>query len=365
MANEEAETAADSAGTAAAGNGGEPGGGGAGWQQLAQILFGGLAAQTVRAAVQLGIVERFGGKERTAAELAAEADAQPQGMTRLLRALAGLGLLREREPGTFAVTEAGAYLDPGHPESVTALVGIFADPTMTRAWEHLADSVRTGETAFDTVYGTDFFSHLKEHPELSAQFNTAMSQATRSTAEVLPQVYDFGRFGTVTDVGGGDGTLLAAVLRQNPGLTGVVYDTEEGLAQAPETLRRHGLDERCALVAGDFFASVPEGADAYLIKSILHDWPDDRVVTILRHCSAVLPPEGRVLIVEPVLPEVVAPDRPGFSYLSDLNMLANVSGRERTRADFDEVCRQAGLTIVSVTPVPAPSTFCLIEAALT
>ncbi|MEV8319960.1 methyltransferase [Streptomyces sp. NPDC059900] len=329
---------------------------------VARLLFGSLAAQTLRAAVRLRVVELIGDQERSAAEVAADAGARPQPMTRLLRALASLGLLREHTAGSFSVTPAGATLDPRRPDSVTSLVRMFTEPTMLRAWEHLDDSVRTGDIAFDKVFGRDFFSHLKEFPELSAEFNAAMSQAVRATAAVLPHTFDFGRFTTVTDVGGGDGTLLSAVLREHPKLTGVIYDTEEGLARAPATLERQGLTERCSPVAGDFFRSVPAGADVYLMKSILHDWSDDQAVTILTHCREVLPPAGRVLIVEPVLPEVVDVTSAGLTYLTDLNMLVNVGGRERTRADFEDLCRKAGLSLASVTPLARAEPFFLIEA---
>jgi hypothetical protein len=329
---------------------------------LVRLVFGGMAAQTVRAAVRLRIVELIGDTPRPAADVAADAGAEPQPMTRLLRALAGLGLLREHGFGTFAVAPAGLLLAPGRPDSLTSFVRMFTEPAIIRAWEHLDDSVRTGDVAFDTVFGTDFFSHLAREPELSGEFNAAMSQATAETAAALPHAFDFGRFGSVTDVGGGDGTLLAGVLVAFPGLTGVVHDTSEGLAQAPENLRRHGLTERCSLVAGDFFRSVPEGSDLYLMKSILHDWPDDRAVRILRHCRAALPPGGRVLILEPVLPEIVRADDDGSTYLSDLNMLVNVGGRERTRKDFEALCEAAGLSLTSVTPLPEAEPFSLLEA---
>ncbi|MEU5951178.1 methyltransferase [Streptomyces sp. NPDC047525] len=329
---------------------------------VAQLVFGSLAAQTVRAAVRLRVMELIGDKERSAAEVAADAGARTQPMTRLLRALASLGLLREHTAGSFSLTPAGATLDPGRPGSLTSLVRMFTEPTMLRAWEHLDDSVRTGEVAFDAIFGKDFFSHLKEFPDLSAEFNAAMSQASRATAAALPHAFDFGRFTTVTDVGGGDGTLLSAVLREHPTLAGVIYDTEEGLAQAPTTLERQGLTARCSLAAGDFFRSVPGGADVYLLKSIVHDWSDEQAVTILTHCREVLPPAGRVLIVEPVLPEVVDAKAAGLTYLTDLNMMVNVGGRERTRADFDEVCRKAGLSLTSVTPLEQADPFCLIEA---
>ncbi|MEU3727920.1 methyltransferase [Streptomyces sp. NPDC033538] len=335
---------------------------------IVRLAFGSMAAQTLRAAVRLRVMELVCDTPRRAAEVAAEAGTEPQPMTRLLRALAGLGLLKEHTPGFFSVTPAGALLDPGGPDSLTSFVRMFTEPATVRAWEHLDDSVRTGEIAFDTVFGTDFFSHLAQQPELSAEFNAAMSQAVSETAAALPYAFDFGRVSTVADIGGGDGTLLAGVLAAHPGLTGVVFDTEEGLAETPRTLERHGLEERCAPIAGDFFRSVPEGSDVYLMKSVLHDWTDDQAVTILSHCREALPPGGLVLIVEPVLPEVVDADADadvtdgGVTYLSDLNMLVNVGGRERTRRDFEEVCHRAGLALTSVTPLAEAAPFSLIEA---
>ncbi|MGW6902864.1 methyltransferase [Streptomyces sp. NPDC054940] len=337
---------------------------------IVRLAFGSMAAQTLRAAVRLRVLELVGDTPRPAAEVAVAVGAERQSMTRLLRALAGLGLLAESEsaPDSFSATPAGALLDPGHPDSLTSFVRMFTEPAIVRAWEQLDGSVRTGEIAFDAVFGTDFFSHLGQHPELSAEFNAAMSQAVAETAAALPYAFDFGRFTRVTDVGGGDGTLLAAVLDAHPHLTGVVLDTAQGLAEAPRTLERHGLSDRCSPVAGDFFRAVPEGSDLYLMKSILHDWTDDRAVTILRHCREVLPPGGLVLIVEPVLPEVVDTRAEsdvtdgGVTYLSDLNMLVNVGGRERTRRDFEEVCRRAGLSLISVTPLTEAAPFSLIEA---
>ncbi|MFH8989571.1 methyltransferase [Streptomyces sp. NPDC017940] len=332
--------------------------------RIVQLAFGSLAAQTLRAAVRLRVVELIGDQEKDAADVAALAAAAPQPMTRLLRAMTSLGLLEERARGTFAVTSAGALLDPGRPGSLVSFARMFTEPMMLRPWEQLDDSVRSGDVAFDKVHGTDFFGHLKENPELSAAFNGAMSEAVRQTASVLPRAVDFSRFRTVMDVGGGNATLLSGVLAAYPALTGVVYDTEEGLAQAPDTLRAGGLEDRCSLVAGDFFRSVPEGADLHLMKSIVHDWPDERVVTILRNCRAALPPGGRVLIIEPVLPEVVDPETAGNTYLSDLNMLVNVGGRERTRSEFEDLCGRAELTVTSVTPLAGARPFHAVEAAV-
>ncbi|WP_433544251.1 methyltransferase (plasmid) [Streptomyces sp. CA-294286] len=334
---------------------------------IVRLAFGSMAAQTLRAALRLRVMELVGDAPRRAADVAADAGTESLPMTRLLRAMTALGLLTEHAPGAFAATPAGALLDSGRPDSLASFVRMFTEPTIVRAWEHLDDSIRTGEIAFDRVFGTDFFSHLAQHPELSAEFNAAMGQAVSGAAAALPYAFDFGRFSTVTDVGGGNGTLLAGVLDAHPGLTGAVLDTAEGLSEAPRTLERHGLHGRCSLIAGDFFRSVPGGSDLYLMKSVLHDWTDDQAVAILSNCRKVLPPGGLVLIVEPVLPEVVDTGADvtdgGITYLSDLNMLVNVGGRERTRKDFQDVCRRAGLSLTSVTLLTDAAPFSLIEAA--
>ncbi|MFG2288484.1 methyltransferase [Streptomyces sp. NPDC048595] len=336
---------------------------------LVRIAYGGMAAHTLGAAARMGIVDLIGDGERGADELAKECAAEPQAMGRLLRALAGLGLLVERSPGTFATTPAGALLHSDHPESLRSFSRMFTDPTILRAWELLDDSVRTGRPSFDTAFGQDFFGYLAQQPQLSADFNAAMGQATRDTAALVPAAYDFGRFRTVADIGGGDGTLLAPILQAHPALRGILFDSSEGLAQARTRLADEGLDGRCSLVAGDFFATAPEGADLYLLKSVIHDWNDEQCTTILRHCRQAIPDDGRLLIIEPVLPPVVDPSASGVDpsesgvlYLSDLNMLVNVEGRERTRDDFDQLCRAAGFALRTVIPLPEPNRFCLIEA---
>ncbi|MEU5300075.1 methyltransferase [Streptomyces noursei] len=329
---------------------------------LVTLAYGAMASHTVGAAVRLGVVDRIGDGARAADDLAAECAAQPLSFTRLLRALTGLGLLTEPTPGHFAVTAVGAQLRGDIPGSLRSVARMFTDPTMLRAWECLDDSVRTGTPAFDAVHGTDFFGYLAEHPDLSAEFNAAMSQATRHTAELLPTAFPFEHFGTVADLGGGDGTLLAGVLRAHPALRGIVFDRAEGLAQAGPRLAADGLTDRCSLVTGDFFATAPEGADLYLLKSVIHDWNDEQCGQILGHVRRVVPDHGRLLIVEPVLPDVADPSADVISYLSDLNMLVNVGGRERTREDFERLCGAAGFAVRSVTALPRPNRFSVIEA---
>lgn len=330
---------------------------------LVGMVFGSMSAQVAATAVRLGVADAVGGGERTAEDVAEMCGTDPQATLRLLRAMAALGLFTETRPGGFALTAEGALLREDQPGSVRSFVQLFADPVILRAWEHLDDSLRTGGPSFGDVFGTDFFSHLNQRPELSERFNAAMSEGSRAAVEAISANYDFGRFGTVADIGGGDGTLLSAVLTAHPGVRGIVYDTAEGLAQARDKLRRDGVADRCSTRAGDFFASVPAGADLYMLKSVIHDWDDDRAATILRNCREAGGDDARLLIVEPVLPPVVAPSMPAVMYLSDLNMLVNLGGRERTEEDFANLCAAAGYRLTGVTPLPPPQAFSLIEAA--
>ncbi|MFH9419904.1 methyltransferase [Streptomyces sp. NPDC017529] len=330
---------------------------------VSQLLFGQLATYAVGAAVRLGVFDRLGDGTRTADDVAAASGTHPQATLRLLRALAGLDLLVEHEPGVFEATAAGALLRSDTRDSMAALARIFSEPVMTRARERMEDSVRSGAPAFDAIFGTDFFSHLKGEPELSEVFNTAMGQGTRIAAQDVPSHYDFGRFSTIVDVGGGDGTLLAAILRAHPAPRGMIYDTAEGHAQAAAKLAAEGVADRVTLETGDFFAAAPPGGDLYVLKSVIHDWNDEQCAAILGHIRDVLPVDGRLLIIEPVLADTVQPGAPGLAYLSDLNMLVNVGGRERTRADFEELCATAGFKITGLTPLPVPDPYVLIEAA--
>jgi hypothetical protein len=329
---------------------------------LVRLVFGHMAAQVVAVAARFGMADLIGDGERTAAELAEKCGAHTESMGRLLRAMAALELLTESRPGCFTLTPVGALLRTDRPDSVHAFTRMFTDRAIVAAWGRLDSAVRTGQQVFDEEFGTDFFSHLDSQPELSALFNASMSQGTRLTAAQLPAAYDFSRFATLVDVGGGDGTLIAAILREHPGLRGILFDTPAGLAQADATLRHAAVHERCEIRPGDFFESVPDGGDLYLLKSVVHDWDDQQATTILGHIREIIPDHGRLLIVEPILPDTVDATIPAIMYLSDLNMLVNLGGRERTRTDFNHLCRQAGFTPTTITPLPPPAAFSLIEA---
>lgn len=330
---------------------------------LLRLTLGGMAAQVVGAAARLDVADKLGDRKATAIELAERLELPHQPTLRLLRALAGLGLCVERPAGTFALTAVGELLRTDRPDSVNSFTRMFTDPVMLKSWSQLEFSLRTGKTAFDEVFGVPFFEHLSDDHEMSALFNASMSQGTRGVAAVLPGQYDFGRFESVLDIGGGDGTLLAAILGAHSGLRGSVLESAEGGAGVVDTLAESNVSDRGDLIVGDFFTTIPAGADLHLLKSIVHDWDDDRVVTILGHSRAALPAHGRLLIVEPILPDTVPEEGPGGIYLSDLNMLVNVGGRERTRDEFAELLTRSGFAMVDAEPLPPHTGMHLIEGA--
>ncbi|MGX7826285.1 methyltransferase [Actinokineospora sp. 24-640] len=329
--------------------------------RLMNLMYGTIGAQVVGIAARLGLADRLGDAELTGAELAESIEAHPDAMARLLRAMAALELVAETRPGRFRLTGAGALLRTDRPDSLNTAVLLLTDPSMLKAWAQPETAVRTGRPAFEQLYGTAFFDHLAAHPHLSERFNAMMRQITLPIAQALPDCYDFSRFHTLADVGGGDGTVLAEILRAHPRLRGVLFDTADGLAQAAATLGRAGVAERCLSLAGDFFASVPAGADGYLLKSVLHDWDDQRCATLLRRCREVVPDDGRLLIVETVLPDTIDPANP-TPYLNDVNMLVNTGGRERGLGEFTALCARGGFEVVAVHQLPPLVPYSVIEA---
>lgn len=233
-------------------------------------------------------------------------------------------------------------------------------PFHRHAWTDLYTTVKTGEPAFDRVHGAALFDYLAEHPEDAAVFDAAMTSTSKSNTVSIVAAYDFTRFGTIVDVGGGQGGLLAAILAANPHLHGVLFDAPTVVAGAAEELSRAGVGDRCTVVGGDFFDSVPAGGDAYLLSGVIHDWDDDHAVKILSACRAAMADTGCVLIAEMVLPQ--GPEKgtekdtaPLTGKLLDVEMLVMTSGgRQRTEAQFRTVLHQAGLRLTRILPSSGP-----------
>jgi O-methyltransferase domain len=229
-----------------------------------------------------------------------------------------------------------------------------------RAFDPIVHTVRTGEPGLDAAYGTGLFEFLAGRPADAARFDAAMTERTSAFAPSVASACDFAGAATVADVGGGRGTLLAAILRAHPGLRGVLVETPAVAAAAGPSLEAAGVAGRCAVVAGDFFAGVPAGADRYLLANVLHDWDDDRAAAILDRCREAMAPGGRVLIVERLIPD--DPEQALPALLSDINMLMVTGGMERTNAEYAALLEAAGLRLVRVTPVAPP--YGVIEGVL-
>jgi SAM-dependent methyltransferase len=317
-----------------------------------RMIQGLHVSRAVYLAAELGIADRLADGPVSAADLARATQAHEPSLHRVLRLLASLGVLTEDEPGRFGLTLLGERLRTGVPASVRSWALLTDAVGGIPAFGRILDTVRTGTDGVRLAHGTDLFEFLARHPENSARFDAAMSERTAAYAPGVAACGGFARMRTVVDVGGGRGTLLAAVLRRHERLRGILVETPAVVAGAAAALRAAGLADRCAVVAGDFFAGVPAGADGYLLANVLHDWDDDRSVRILAQCRRAMAPGGRVLIVERLIPDDPAQAAP--TLLSDLNMLVITGGRERTNAEYGGLLAAAGLRLGAVRPVAFP-----------
>jgi hypothetical protein len=324
---------------------------------LLRLIDGFRVTQTIHAAVELGIPDLLGDEERTADDLAEATRADPETLYRLLRALASLGILREAEDRRFSLAELGEPLRADAPGSLRGWVRLQGRDHIWRSWGNLTNAVRAGENSFRALHGMDIWEWRAEHPEESAIFDDAMRSTTLAANSAILAAYDFGRFGTVVDVAGGNGTLLAALLRAHPGMRGILFDQEHVVSGAGPILQAAGVLDRCEVVGGSFFVSVPEGGDAYVLKWIIHDWEDSESIAILRTCRDAMGPEAVVLLIER---DLGPPNENPAAKLADLNMFVMPGGRERTEKEYGQLFAQAGLRHVST--ALAASGHALMEA---
>ncbi|GAA2096308.1 methyltransferase [Streptomyces albiaxialis] len=346
-------------------------------QATTSLIFGFAFSQVCGTLSRLGIPEAFGEADGTDGDRAGEdgtrsvdalalaTGSDPGALRRLLRGGAALGLLAPRGGGRFALTPLGrAFRDGPAPRALAALYG---DPDVWRAYGALEDSVRDGKPAYELANGVGLYEDLAAGGPLAARFHTAMSLVTAAQTPVIVGHYDFGRFARVVDVGGGDGTLLAAVLTAHPGVRGTLVETGAALRAAQTALDAAGLTGRCETVEGDFLASVPPGGDAYVLKNILHNFDDAACVRILRNCREAARPGGRV-----VVPTLVLPDESGeltggleeaaLMALSDIEMMVLTPGRERTLAEHVGLFGDAGLELAATVTLPGLPGHAVLEA---
>jgi O-methyltransferase domain/Dimerisation domain len=325
--------------------------------ELVRLVGGFQVSQAIHAAVELGIPDLLADGERTADDLAEATSADPSTLYRLLRALASVGVLHQKGR-RFSLTPLGEPLRGDVPGSVRGWVRLIGRDHVWRSWGNLTHSVRTGENSFRSLHGTDVWEWREAHPAESAIFDAAMMSLTAAANAAILAAYDWGRFGTIVDVGGGSGTLLAALLQASPATRGVLFDQAHVVSGAEPVLRSAGVLDRCDLVAGSFFAAVPEGGDAYVLKAIIHDWEDEAAIAILRKCRAAMAPHAVLLVIER---DLGPPNENPAAKFSDLNMLVMPGGRERSQGEYDELLSQAELRHMRTTV--ADTVHAIVEAA--
>jgi hypothetical protein len=321
------------------------------------LITGYWVSQAVGVVAHLGVADQLNRGPRENDDLARAVGADPQALYRVLRLLTSIGVFAEAPPGSFALTPLGETLRSDSPASVRNYAITETAPGHWLPWGRLYESVRSGRPMAREALGMDLFDWYAQNPEEAGFFSAAMGNLSALAARELVRVYDFSAVRTVADVGGAHGVLLAAVLRANPAARGILFDLPHVIATAPDAVAAQGLSERCQLMSGSFFESVPEGADLHLLKQIVHDWDDERATLILRNCHRALAPAGKLLLVEMVIP----PDnRPSPAQSMDLNMMVLLGGRERTEEEYQRLLQAAGFRLEQVIPTHSP--FGVIEA---
>jgi hypothetical protein len=317
-----------------------------------ELIAANRITQAIYVVAELGIADILKDGPRSAEEVAKAAGASEDSVYRLLRALASLDLFATLPGRRFELTPSGQSLRGDVPGSLRAWARFNGHEITWRPWGELLYSVKTGKSAFDHVFGTTVFEYAAKHSDAGVALNDAMTALSAIDSASVAEAYDYSGIGTLVDVGGGHGFLLTALLRTNSSLRGILFDLPHVVEGAADRFRREGLADRCAIVGGDFFDTVPGGGDAYAMKFIIHDWDDDRAIRILRNCRRVMRGGARLLIIERVLS---AGDEPDFGKFSDLQMLVFApSGRERTEAEFRAVYDAAGFRLTRVVPTTSP-----------
>jgi hypothetical protein len=316
-------------------------------ETLRRMIHGYQVSQALYVAATLGIADLLAGGPRGVEELAESTGAHAPTLYRLLRLLASVGVFAEDDAGRFGLTPLAECLRSDVPGSQRAWAIMVCSPTFWSSWGELLHSVRTGETAFPKVYGMSNWEYRAQHSEEGAVFDAAMTANTALESAAVAGGYDFSRFGVLADVGGGHGLLLATILAANPAMRGILFDQPQVVAGARDLLTRAGVADRCRAVGGDFFESVPREADAYLLKSVIHDWDDERAVEILRSCRSAMDDGAKLLLVERIVRPGNEPDPAKFI---DLLMLVMNGGRERTTDDFERLLAAAGFRLSNIVP---------------
>jgi len=311
--------------------------------QMIQMLWpGAIAVQAIYVAARLALADLMASGPKSIKELAEATHTQGSSLGRLLRALTSLGVFVEDPTGVYRQTELSDTLRSDHPESIRPFAMMIGAHFFWKPTGELGETVQTGQPSFERIYGAPFFEYLAGHPDDAAVFNASMSSSPGFLAAIVG-AYDFSRFERIVDVGGGHGLLLAGILSANPRLHGVLYDLP-GVVAGSSALWQEPISRRCEIIGGDFFTGVPAGADAYILKGIIHDWNDEAALKILKNCRRAIRPDGTLLLQESVLTPSTNPS----TAMMDMLMMVLTSGRERTESEFRSLLQEAGFSMVQV-----------------
>ena len=311
-------------------------------EQLMHLLEGMMRSQALYTVAKLDIADRLGDEVKCISQLAQETHTHETSLYRLLRAMASIGIFAQEQPGVFTNTEISSLLRSDHPASLRDGARLFGSKAFWQSWGSLDHSIKTGEQAFNHVFHETIWSYFASHPGEAEQFNRAMTSITQYEDVAVPQAYDFSSK-TIADIGGGHGRLLTNILTSCSDARGILFDTATVIKQAKEHFSPE-LRERAQLIAGCFFASIPTGADVYILKNILHNWSDEQCVTILQNCRRAMGPDSKVLVVERIMPETNDSDQAEI-FLVDLIMLAMFGGHERSCGQMEHLFANSGLRL--------------------
>ncbi len=325
---------------------------------LSQLIGNTGFVHAILVAANLGLADLLKDGPLSIADLAEATGTHDRSLYRMLRALASRGIFSEDADGRFSLTALADPLRSDAPDSIHNWALFVGSEAELQSWAHLSYSVRTGKPAFEHIFGKGWFDYLDEQPEMARIFNHLMTGGSTSDAAAIVEAHDFSVYRKIVDIGGGHGALLAHILEQNPQSSGVLFDAPSVIAGATGAIDTQVNQGHAERVAGNFFEAVPNGADAYVLKYIIHDWDDERAIMILKNCRQAMAENGRVLLVEMVIPAGNAPSPGKFL---DLEMLLYFYSRERTEAEYRDLLQQAGLELITMTPTASP--FSIIEAA--
>jgi O-methyltransferase/methyltransferase family protein len=317
---------------------------------LMQMAQGFMVAKALQAAAVLGIADLLVGGPRSVADLAAATSTDEPSLGRLLRALASRDVFCSDETGKYRNTPLSEALRGDVSASVRDYVIYAPHNGNVLAWTELDQVLQTGEPSFARVNGVGFWEYLADHPDIEVAFNRAMTAMSAETNRLIVENCDFSRVDSIIDLGGGEGRLLAAILTANPSATGTLLDLPAATEAAKRYLQSEGLADRTNVVIGDLFGSVPSGHDAYLLKYILHDWPDEKSLEILRVCRRAMGPQSRLIIIDAV---IEPGNEPHPAKWLDLHMMVALGGRERTAQEFRALLSASGFALRSAIPLPA------------